>query len=125
MNPLQFIFFLSIFIDDYFFKEARLFNLYAILIIIYWVYTLFTAKNEYQTSQRKLQMALYSQSQDPTVISQIKARSDRAKKFMDALSIKYNRKFTWTLYTAKVLGHVLAEYPEILLALKFGKVILI
>ena len=57
-----------------------------------------------------------------SLISKIKLRSERAKKCLEALSKKYNRKITWTLYTAKVLGHVLADNPEILLALKFTKV---
>lgn len=124
MNPLQFIFFLTIFVDDYFFKEAKLFNLFMILTAGYWVSRFFADKNPYQTSQRKLIMAAYYQSQDPTVISKIKLRSERAKKCIDALSKKYNKKITWTLYTAKVLGHVLAANPDILLALKFGKVII-
>ena len=124
MNPLQLIFFFTIFFDDFFFKEGRLTNIFFFLTATYWASSfIFKKSNQYQTTQRKLLQAAYSQSGDPTVISKIKLRSERAKKCIEALSKKYNRKITWTLYTAKVLGHVLAANPEILLALKFTKVI--
>jgi len=122
MNPLQFIFFFSILFDDYFFKEARLFNFYIFLLAVYWISSFFSSSENFTNTSRKLQMALYSQSEDPTVISKIKLRSEKAKKCIDALSKKYDKKISWTLYTAKALGNALVSCPDILNALKFSKV---
>ncbi len=124
MNPLQLIFFLSIFVDDFFFKERKLSYLFFFCIVVYGIANFFSKFSHFHTSYRKLQMAAYSPSEDPTLVSKLKLSSDKPKKFLEALSKKLDKKITWTLYTVKVLGEVLAEVPSILLALKFGKVLI-
>jgi len=122
MNPLQFLFFLGLFIDDYFFKDGKLTYLYLTIVIIYTIVYLFASKSAYHDSKRNLQMATYSHSWDSTIISTLKFRSEKSKKLIEALSKKYNKKITWNLFITKVVGNAIACFPEILQALKFSKV---
>lgn len=121
MNPLLVLFFLSLAIEDFFFRSGALVKYYFWSIIAYAIFNIFSPKSEYHSPARKLLLASYSHSYDPTAYVKIKPEITKAKEYLDKLSEKLGKKITWTLFTTKVIGMVIKKYPEMNYAIKFGK----
>ncbi len=121
MNPLIVLFFLSLAIEDFFFRHGCLVKYYLWSIIAYTIFNIFSPKSQYHSPARKLLLASYSHSYDPTAYVKIKPEITKAKEYLDKLSEKIGKKITWTLFTTKVIGMVIKKYPEMNYAIKFGK----
>lgn len=121
MNPLIVLFFLSLAIEDFFFRSGCLVKYYIWSIIAYTILNIFSPKSQYHSPARKLLLASYSHSYDPSAYVKIKPEITKAKEYLDKLSEKIGKKITWTLFTTKVIGMVINKYPEINSAIKFGK----
>lgn len=122
MNPLQFCFFLAIFIDDYFFKEGKLTFLFNLIVIVYTISYFLSSHSKYHNSERNLRLASYSQSEDCTVYGKLKFKTNKARIFLKLLRERYNKKINWTIYFTKVVSHVFLAFPEINAILKYGAV---
>jgi len=121
MNPLIVLFFLSLAIEDFFFRNSYLIKYYLWSIIAYTIFNIFSPKSEFHSPARKLLLASYSHSYDPSAYVKIKPEITKAKEYLDKLSEKIGKKITWTLFTTKVIGMVIKKYPEMNHAIKFGK----
>lgn len=121
MNPLIVLFFLALSLEDYIFRNGFLLKYYFYSIIIYWIFYILTPSSQYNTAERKLALAGYSNSTDPTVYGKLKPEITKAKKFLDNLNNKVGKKITWTLFTTKVFALCIQKFPEINNAIKFGK----
>lgn len=120
MNPLIVFFFAALFIDDYFFKDGKLLKYYITATFLYWIVYFCSAKSQYHSPQKKLIMASYSQSYDPTIYGSLKPNIAKAKIFIDQLEKKTGKKITWTLFFAKIVSEIFAKYPEFNQTIKFG-----
>jgi hypothetical protein len=120
MNPLIVLFFLAIFLEDYIFKEGKLVRYYFWAIIIYWVFYYFNQKSIYNSASKKLLMATYSQSYDPTIYGKLKLDTSKAREFIAKLETKIGKKISMTLFLTKIIGEVFSQYPECNQAIRFG-----
>lgn len=124
MNPLQVLFFLAIFIDDFFFKSRALSYTCLGLLTLYSIFYLINHKrDEYYTFHRKLLISGYNQSTDPTVYCKIFLDMAAGKEYMERYNKKYGKSISWTHYYLKVIGKMVSLTPEINTTLKFGKMI--
>ena len=121
MNPMITLFFASLAIEDFFFRNGYLIKYYLTSIIIYAILNLFTPESKYNSPQRKLGLAGYSHSSDPSVYCKLKPEVSKAKIFLEKISEKIGKKITWNLLVTKILGLCVEKYPEINCAIKFGK----
>jgi len=121
MNPLIVLFFVSLAIEDFFFRNGYLVKYYIYSIIAYTIFNIFSPQSQYHSPARKLLLASYSHSYDPSAYVKIKPEITKAKEYLEKLSEKIGKKITWSLFVTKVIGMVIKKYPEINHALKFGK----
>jgi len=122
MNPLLVLFFLSLAIEDFFYRGGCLIKYYLWSILAYTIVILFSRKSQYHSPAGKLLLATYSHSYDPSTYAKLKPEITKAKEYLDILSEKLGKKITWTLFTTKLLGMVMKKYPEMNHTIKFGKV---
>jgi len=120
MNPLLVLFFLAMIIDDYVFKEGKFIKYLLSSVLVYWVFYYMVEKSPYHSASRKLSLASYSQSYDPTVYSRVKFDVSRSKEFIKKIEEKTGKKITFTLFFAKVLAEALKKFPDFNQVLKFG-----
>jgi hypothetical protein len=113
------LFFISLFIDDYMFRNGSLFKYYILSLIGYYIFSLFS-KSEFDTPGRKLQMASFGQSMDPTIYGHVKVNIKKAKKFVQGVADIEKKKITMTLFFAKVAGEVFNKFPDCDNTIKFG-----
>ena len=93
MNPLIFFFFLSIFLEDYFFREGKFIKYYLYLIGFYSVFYYFQHRSTFHSHSKKFNMAAFDQSQ---------------------------KEINLTIYWIKVVGDVFVRVPESNEKIRFG-----
>jgi hypothetical protein len=120
MNPLVVLFFTAMMIDDYIFKEGKFIKYMLYSIIIYWIFCYFSTKSIYHSASRKLLLASYSQSYDPSVYSKVNFDLAYSKKFLSEYENRTGKKISLTLFFTKVLADAIKKYPEFNRCLKFG-----
>ncbi len=120
MNPLLVFFFVAMIIDDYLFKEGKFYKYLLSSVIIYWIFYYMIEKSPYHSASRKLSLASYSQSYDPTVYTRVKFDVSRTKEFIKKLEEKTGKKITYTLFLTKVFAEALTKYTDFNQAIKFG-----
>ncbi len=76
-------------------------------------------KSPYHSAYRKLMLASYSQSYDPTIYTTLKPSIAKAKVFLEELEKKIGHKISWTLYFTKVVAQVF-ENKECNQTIKLG-----
>ena len=123
MNALLVLFFLSIIVNDYFFKEGYFMKIYLSLFCVYYVIYLFTNKSLSHTSYKNALLAIFSQSYDPTVYAKLQFDTGKAKKFLDEYYQKTGHKITWTLFVIKVLATAIRKYPLFNTSIRCGRLI--
>jgi hypothetical protein len=119
MNPLLVLFFISIFIDDYFFKNGALSKYYLYSIITYSIFTMFTSST-LDTTNRRFLMAAFSQSVDSTCYGSSNFKVKKAKELLQKVSEKIGKKLSLTLCFAKIVGEVFNKFPDCDNTIKFG-----
>ena len=117
------LFFISLAIEDFFFRNGYLIKYYVTSIIIYSIINLFATESKYNTPSRKLNLAGYSHSSDPTVYCKLKPEVTKAKQFMEEISQKIGKKITWNLLVVKIMGMCVSKYPEINCAINYGQLV--
>jgi hypothetical protein len=120
MNPLLVLFFMAMILDDYIFKEGKFIKYLLSSVLVYWVFYYMVEKSPHHSASRKLSLASYSQSYDPTVYSRVKFDVSRSKEFIKKIEEKTGKKITFTLFFAKVLAEAMKKCPEFNQCLKFG-----
>lgn len=120
MNPLIVLFFTAIGLEDFFFRDAFLIKYFIYSVLAYWVFYFFVQKSETHSPSRKLLLASYSQSYDPTIYVKVKFNIAKAKEFCANLEKKIGKKINMTLFFVKCCGDLFKKYPEFNQALKFG-----
>jgi len=120
MNPLLVFFFVAMIIDDYLFKEGKFYKYLLSSVLIYWVFYYMIEKSPYHSASRKLSLASYSQSYDPTVYTRVKFDVSRTKEFIKKLEEKLGKKITYTLFLTKVFGEALSKHTDFNQAIQFG-----
>ena len=121
MNPLIVLFFISLIIDDYLFKYGYIIKYYLTFLTFYWIFYYYSKKSVYQTPYRKLLIAGYSQSYDPSIYGLIKPDIKKAKDFIEKYYQKTGKKISLTLLFAKIAGLVLSNSQDINNTINFGK----
>ena len=121
MNPLIVLFWISLIINDYFFKDAYFCKYYFYGSFFYWIFYYFQPKDQFfNSASRKLLLASYSQSYDPSMYCKIKLDTKNAKIFLQNYETKTGKKVSWALFLVKCLSQVLKKYPECNLTIKNG-----
>ena len=120
MNPLLVFFFVAMIIDDYLFQEGKFYKYLICSVNIYWIFYYMIEKSPYHSASRKLSLASYSQSYDPTVYTRVKFDVSRTKEFINKLEEKTGKKITYTLFVTKVFAEALTKYTDFNQAIKFG-----
>ena len=106
MNPLIFFFFLSIFVEDYLFREGKFLKYYLYLIGFYSVFYYFQHRSTFHSHSKKFNMAAFDQSFDSTVYARVKFET---KKDINLI-----------IYWIKVVGDVFVRVPESNEKIRFG-----
>lgn len=117
------MFFLALFLNDYLFKEALMIKIYAYLFFGYFIIYICTNSSKLHNAYKNLQLAIFSQSFDPTVYSKLKINVDKCQEFLKKYQEKHGEKITMTLLVTKVIGLTLGKYPEYNCAIKCGKLV--
>lgn len=120
MNPLLVFFFISMMLDDLIFKGGNLIKYLIYTSLIYWVFCIFFPKTPYQTASKKLAIASYSQSYDPTIYTRMNLETKNAKLFLEKLEKETGKKYTLTLFFAKCAGEIYNKFPEINVSMRYG-----
>ena len=120
MNPLIVFFFIAMMIEDFLFKEGKLIKYLLYSVLAYWVFNLFVPKTPYQTASKKLLMASYSQSYDPTIYTRMNLETKNAKLFLEKLEKETGKKYTMTLLFVKCAAETYKNIPAINQTLKLG-----
>ena len=120
MNPLMVFFFVAIILEDFLFREAKLFKYLLYSVIAYWIFYFFTEKSSIHSASRKLLLASYSQSYDPTVYAKIRLNVKKAKLFIANLEEKLGKKISWTLFLSKCIATIFKKYTEFNQSIMFG-----
>jgi pyruvate/2-oxoglutarate dehydrogenase complex dihydrolipoamide acyltransferase (E2) component len=107
-------------LEDFLFKEGKLIKYLLYTTISYWIFYSFVPKTPYQTASKKLAIASYSQSYDPTIYTRMNLETKNAKAFLEKLEKETGKKFTLTLFFAKCAGEIYNKFPEINVAMRFG-----
>lgn len=123
MNAILVMFFLAMFLNDFLFKEALMIKIYIYLFMGYFIIYIFTNSSKFHSAYKNLQLAIFSQSFDPTVYSKLKINVEKCQEFLKKYQEKYGEKITMTLLVTKVIGLTLKKYPEFNCAIKCGKLI--
>jgi hypothetical protein len=121
MNPMIVLFFISLAIEDFFFRNGDLLKYYISSILVYAIFNIFTPESKYNSPQRKFVMADFSHSSDPSVYCKLKPEVTKASIFLEKLSQKIGKKITWNLLVTKIMGLSIEKYPEINCAIRYGK----
>ena len=124
MNPLMVFFIFTLFLTDIMVNQQKLTHIFSFLFFSYWIFYFFVKKCEYYDSSRKLQLASYSQSFDPSVYAKTKFILKNTKKFIEEQFNLNGKKITYTLFFTKVIAECLKLIPEGNIAIRFGKVFL-
>lgn len=120
MNPLLVLFFTAIFIEDFIFRDGALLKYLFYSVLIYWVFYLFVNKSNHHSPSRKLLLASYSQSYDPTIYAKMELRTEKAKEFIKKIESETGKKISLTLFFTKMAAQVIKKYPEFNQSLRFG-----
>ena len=120
MNPLIFFFFLSIFLEDYFFRYGKYIKYYLYLIGFYSIFYYFQHRSTFHSHSKKFNMAAFDQSFDSTVYARVKFDISKAKEFLKKLSEKTKKNINLTIYWIKVVGDVFLRVPESNEKIRFG-----
>lgn len=120
MNPLIFFFFLSIFLEDYFFRQGKFIRYYLSLIGFYSIFYYFQHRSTFHSHSKKFNMAAFDQSFDSTVYARVKFNIEKAKEYIQKLSEKTKKDINLTIYWIKVVGDVFVRVPESNEKIRFG-----
>ena len=120
MNPLIFFFFLSIFLEDYFFREGKFIKYYLYLIGFYSIFYYFQHRSTFHSHSKKFNMAAFDQSFDSTVYARVKFNISKAKEYIKKLSEKTQKDINLTIYWIKVDGDAFVRVPESNEKIRFG-----
>ena len=120
MNPLLVFFFVAIILEDFLFKEGKLLKYLTYSILSYWVLNIFATKAPFYSASKKIALATYSQSYDPTIYVKMNLNTQKAKEFIAKLEKETGKRITMTLFFAKCVAEVYKKYPEVNQSLKFG-----
>ena len=120
MNPLIFFFFLSKFLEDYFFRQGKFIKYYLYLIGFYSVFYYFQHRSTFHSHSKKFNMAAFDQSFDSTVYARVKFDISKAKEYIKKLCEKTKKDINLTIYWIKVVGDVFVRVPESNEKIRFG-----
>jgi hypothetical protein len=120
MNALIVFFFIAMILEDFLFEDGVLLKYLFRGIFIYWIFYYIMDKSCFHNVYKKLAMASYSQSYDPTIYVKLKFQTAKAKEYIENLEKKTGKKISITMFFAKCCGEVLKKYPEFNQALKYG-----
>jgi hypothetical protein len=120
MNPLIVFFFTAIGLEDYLFRDGFLIKYLIYSVIAYWIFYCFVQKSETHSPSRKLLLASYSQSYDPTIYVKVKFDIAKVKIFLEELEKKIGKKVNLTLFFVKACADLFKKYPEFNQAIKYG-----
>jgi hypothetical protein len=120
MNPLMVLFFVAIFLEDFLFREAKLFKYLIYSVMAYWIFYSFNEKSAYHSASRKLLLASYSQSYDPTVYAKIRLDVKNAKIYIAKLEQKLGKKISWTLFLTKCIANIFKRHSKFNQSIIFG-----
>ena len=123
MNPLIVLFFISLILEDYLFKEGIFMKYYLFSLFIYLIiYFISNSKNYLESPYRKFLLAAYSQSYDPTVYGVIKPDIHKVKLFIEKFNKTHSEnKLNLTLFFTKLIGVVMNKFPTCNNTIKYGK----
>lgn len=121
MNPLIVLFFLSLIIEDFIFRNGLLIKYYIYSICGYVLFVIFSPKSDFHSPARKLLLASYSHSYDPTVYTKLKVEVSKTKEYLEKLNERIGKKISWSIFVSKIVGICVNKFPEINHAIKFGK----
>ncbi len=120
MNAMMVLFFLSILINDYIFKEGVLIKIYIYLFLAYVTVYIFTKRSKFHSTYKHALLAIFSQSYDPTIYGKVKLPTKKLKEFLEAYNKKHNIKVSWTLLLTKIFGNAIKAHPEFNTTIKCG-----
>ena len=120
MNPLIFFFFLSIFLEDFFFRQGKYLRYYLYIIGFYSIFYYFQHRSTFHSHTKKFNMAAFDQSFDSTVYARVKFNIGKAKEYIQKLSEKTKKDINLTIYMIKVVGDVFLNVPESNEKIRFG-----
>ena len=120
MNPLIFLFFFSMFFEDYFFLEGKYIRYYLTIIGLYSIFYYFQHRSTFHSHSKKFNMAAFDQSYDSTVYARVKFNIEKAKEFTKKLSEKTKKDINLIIYWIKVVGDVFLNVPESNEKIRFG-----
>ena len=120
MNPLIVFFFIAMMLEDFLFREGKLLKWSLYSILLYWFSHLFNKSSHFHSASRKLLLASYSQSYDPTIYSSVNFEVKNSKVFLNEFEKKTGKKITWTVFFAKCMAEILKKYPDCNQSIKFG-----
>lgn len=123
MNALLVLFFLTLLINDYIFKDGNFVRIYLYLFTGYYLIYLFTNKSKYHSEYKHILLAVFSQSFDPTVYGKLEFNVENSKNFLEEFEKKTNEKISWTLLSTKIIGLAIGKYPEFNSTIKCGRLI--
>lgn len=121
MNPLIVLFFISLILDDFFFKQGKFLKYYLSSIIAYTLFYIYIGGSKLNTPYRKLLIAGFPQSYDSVVYGVIKPDVSKVKDYIEKYYQKTGKKLSITLFFSKLMGRVISEFPTFNNAIKFGK----
>lgn len=123
MNALLVLFFLSIIINDILFKQAYMIKIFICLFTVYLVIYFFTKKSIFHSIYKKIQLASFSHSLDPSIYGKVKLPTMKLKAFLDEYNKVNSTKITWTLLVTKVLATSIAKFPKFNKAIRCGNLV--
>mmetsp|Transcript_23244 Transcript_23244/g.24181 ORF Transcript_23244/g.24181 Transcript_23244/m.24181 type:complete len:311 (-) Transcript_23244:68-1000(-) len=123
MNALLILFFLTMIIHDYFFKEGYITKIFGVLFGAYYILYLISSKSSFHSNYKHLLLAIFSQSYDPTIYTQLEFEVSNAKRFMKEYEEKTGIKLTWTLLCTKIMGLAMVKHPNFNAAIQCGRLV--
>jgi hypothetical protein len=120
MNTMMIFFFTSLILEDYFYRDGMLWSFLIKSVIFCWIFSTLVKKGKSHTVEKKILMASYTQSYDPTIYVKMKFDIKNAKEFLEKIEKTSNKKISMTLYMAKCLAELFKKYPDFNKAIKFG-----
>lgn len=120
MNPLLLLFMISIFIEDYFFRQGKYIKYYLYAIGLYSIFYYFQHKSTFHSYTKKFNMAAFDQSFDSTVYARVKFDMTKAKEYLKKIKEKTGKDIDIYTFFIKVVGDVFIKVPESNEKLRFG-----
>ena len=120
MNPLLLLFMVSIFLEDYLFRQGKFLKYYLYAIGFYCIFYYFQHKSTFHSYTKKFNMAAFDQSFDSTVYARVKFDMTKAKEYLKKIKEKTGKDIDIYTFFIKVVGDVFIKVPESNEKLRFG-----